>query len=87
MVTVYAIRDENSKQIYVGMTKNLSQRLDEHREKKSFYTKRFGGFRLIYSEECKDYKEGRVREKYLKSGVEKEFLKRINISGISLMVE
>ena len=72
---MYALYDKYSKQIYVGMTKNLEQRLEAHAKGKSFFTRRFKSFAVIYTEECKDYKEGRGREKYLKAGSGKEFLK------------
>ncbi len=35
-------------------------------------------FELIYLEEFKNRQEARIKEKYLKSGVGKEFLKRIS---------
>jgi putative endonuclease len=75
MITVYALFDHGSRQIYVGMTTDLERRIKEHKRGKSFFTRRFKEFKLIYTEIHPDYASGRVREKYLKSGVGKEFLK------------
>lgn len=77
MITVYALHDSPSGMIYVGMTKDLTKRVREHRRGKSFFTKRFQNFKVVYTEECRDYREGRTREKYLKSGIGKEFLKNL----------
>jgi len=51
--------------------------LKEHnRGKKSTpSTRNRGPFLLIYKEKVKDRKEARKREKYLKSGVGREFIK------------
>lgn len=75
MITVYALYDRITKQIYVGMTNDLDRRLSEHRRGQSFYTRRFEDFRVIYREEFVNYIEGRKKEKSLKGGVGKEFLK------------
>ena len=75
MITVYAICDRISKQIYVGMTNNLERRLSEHKRGQSFYTKRFQDFHLIYSEEFANYVDGRKKEKSLKNASGKEFLR------------
>ena len=82
MITVYAIYDKISGEIYVGMTNNLERRLGQHKRKESAYTKKFGNCQLIYSEETSDYREGRKREKFLKNGSGKEFLKKFIQAGI-----
>ncbi len=76
MIKVYAIFDEKSNEIYVGLTNNLERRLSEHRRGQSFYTKKFFTFNLFYQEDYLNYKEAREREKYLKSAVGKEFLRK-----------
>ncbi len=75
MITVYAIYENDLKEIYVGMTNNIDRRLSEHKRGQSRYTKKFKSFILIHTETFEDYKEGRIREKYLKSGKGKELLK------------
>ncbi len=77
MITVYALLSEKYGFIYVGMTANLERRLKEHNSGKSLYTKRFKPWKVIYKEAQPDLKAARQREKYLKSGVGKEFLKSL----------
>lgn len=77
MFYVYAISSEIRKYIYVGLTNNLERRIKEHNSGNNRTTKPYRPFKLIYSEECKDRIEARKREKYLKSGVGKEFLKSL----------
>lgn len=77
MFYVYAISSEIRKNIYVGLTNNLERRIKEHNSGNNRTTKPYRPFKLIYSEECKDRIEARKREKYLKSGVGKEFLKSL----------
>ncbi len=77
MITVYALYDKNLGEIYVGMTNNLERRLSEHRRGQSFYTKKFKEFELIFSQEFENYTKGRKREKYLKHGSGKEFLRTL----------
>jgi putative endonuclease len=60
------------------MTKNLGDRLFRHNNGYEKTTKLYAPFELIYTEEAEDGKKARAREKYLKSGVGKEFLKSLN---------
>ena len=71
---VYALVS-TERRIYVGMTKCLSKRLTEHNYGRVFSTKGFRPWKVLYYEECGDRKNARMREKYLKSGIGKEFLK------------
>jgi putative endonuclease len=75
VIEVYAILSLESKNIYVGMALSAERRLKEHNSGKSRYTSSFRPWKLFYIEYFPDWKQARVREKYLKSGVGKEFLK------------
>jgi putative endonuclease len=76
MYFVYAIRSLHFNYIYVGQTKNIDCRLMEHNSKKNRSTKAYTPFELFYQEGGFATREqAREREKYLKSGVGKEFLK------------
>jgi len=44
---------------------------------KNRYTKGLKPWKIVYSEEFIDWKSAREKEKYYKSGVGKEYLKRI----------
>ena len=77
MYTIYAIKSEKKRTIYVGFTNNLERRLSEHKKGKTRSTKDYNPFKLIYTEEVQERKNARKREKYLKSGCSKEFLKSL----------
>jgi putative endonuclease len=77
MVIVYAIQSEVSPRIYVGMTMNLERRLSEHNSGWTKSTRPFRPWRILYTENCENWEMGRQREKYLKSGFGKEFLKNL----------
>ena len=76
MITVYVIQSLDSGKRYVGMTRDLEQRLEDHRLKQSKGGQQLGAFKLIYTEAFEDYAEARKREKYLKSGTGREWLLR-----------
>ena len=77
MFTVYAIKSLNKNYIYVGLTNDIERRLNEHNSGNNKTTKPYLPFVLIYSEEVNTRIEARKREKYLKSGIGKEFLKKL----------
>ena len=76
MYFVYVLKSTRAKKIYTGITSDIGRRLSEHNKGLSLYTKRFSPWKLIYKEEVRDRIQARVREKYLKSGCGKEFLKK-----------
>ena len=74
---VYVIKSKEGF-IYKGMTKDLEKRLIEHNNKTlSFWTKRGTEWKLIYSEKFPEKSEALKREKWLKTGVGREFLAKI----------
>ena len=74
MYFVYAIKSEVDGRIYVGMCINIETRLKEHNADKTKSTKGYRPWFMIYNEKVDSRIEARSREKYLKSGVGKEFL-------------
>jgi predicted GIY-YIG superfamily endonuclease len=77
MVEVYAIVSELNREIYVGMALNAEKRLKEHNFGKNRYTKGLKPWKLFHLEYFPDWATARKREKYLKSGVGKEYLKSL----------
>lgn len=79
MFTVYAIFNDVAKKYYIGQTENLERRLKEHNEHKyPGYTARFRGeWVLIYSESAAIRSEALIREKQLKSGNGREYIKSL----------
>ncbi|MCX5693817.1 MAG: GIY-YIG nuclease family protein, partial [Candidatus Omnitrophica bacterium] len=60
---------------YTGTTVNLRKRFGEHNEGKVTATKNRGPFELIYFEGCLNKEDAFVRERYLKTGMGKRYLK------------
>ena len=77
MYYVYAIKSSVKNYIYVGMTTDIDRRFREHNAGENRSTKAYRPFTLIHKEQFEPRVEARKREKYLKSGVGKEFLKSI----------
>jgi len=75
MFYTYVIRSKKDSKWYTGSTKDLRKRLKEHNENKVFSTKARRPFELIYYEACSNEQDARSREKYLKSGMGKRYLK------------
>ncbi len=74
---VYAIKSCVDKRIYVGLSKNPTQRLMEHNRGETKTTKTYRPWYLIYKKFIGSRKEARKEERRLKSGYGKEFLKSI----------
>ncbi|MBD3750399.1 MAG: GIY-YIG nuclease family protein [Sphingobacteriales bacterium] len=74
---VYVLSSEIRKIRYVGLTSDLNRRLDEHNSGLSKFTKAYKPWKLVYKEKFETRLEARNREKYLKSGVGREFLNKI----------
>ncbi|OGE75545.1 MAG: endonuclease [Candidatus Doudnabacteria bacterium RIFCSPHIGHO2_01_52_17] len=74
---VYAIKSDRDGRIYVGLTANLEQRIRYHNSGLVFSTKGYRPWRLFHKESFETRAEARIREKKLKSGYGKEYLKSI----------
>jgi putative endonuclease len=72
---VYVIKSIKDKKIYTGCTKDLRKRFNEHTNGNVPSTKGRGPFELIYYEASLNVEDAFVREKYLKSGMGKRYLK------------
>ena len=77
MYIVYALRSGKDERIYVGMTRNLQFRLTEHNQGYVFSTKGYKPWKVIYTEQEPTRIAVRKREKFLRGGFGKEFLKRL----------
>ena len=74
---VYAIKSQRKNYIYVGLTKDAKKRIRVHNKGWEKTTRSYAPFSLILQERFYSRSEARKREKYLKSGIGKEFLKNI----------
>lgn len=66
MYYVYILRSLKDNNLYIGSTKDLKRRLEEHNAGKSFSTKSRRPFVLIYYEAYRAEKDARKREHNLK---------------------
>ncbi len=64
---VYVLESQKVKQWYVGSTRRLAQRVKEHNLGLSPSTKKYGPWRLIYYEACRNQQDAKRREMYFKT--------------------
>ncbi|OGI27042.1 MAG: excinuclease ABC subunit C [Candidatus Moranbacteria bacterium RIFOXYB1_FULL_43_19] len=72
---VYLLRSEKDFMNYVGYTKNLKLRLEQHQKSLVKSTKNRRPLILVYYEACLSQKDATHREKYLKTHYGKMFIK------------
>jgi len=77
MFYVYALKSNNYNRIYIGSTKDLDKRIKEHNSGETKSTSFYRPWALFYSEKFNTRTEARVREKKLKSGSGREFLRKL----------
>ena len=77
MYTVYVLKSIIKDFHYVGFTDNLGRRFPEHNLGYNRSTKAYRPFKLIYTETVTTRKEAREKEKFLKSGKGREFIKSL----------
>ena len=70
----------NKKTFYVGITNDLKSRLVEHKNKQSFFTKKFSDIDLVYTEKFNTKTESAKRERQLKGWSRKK--KQLLINGL-----
>ena len=77
MFFVYALKSQTRNYIYVGLTDNVERRLNQHNSGYERTTKPYVPFKVVLVETFDTRELARRREKYLKSGIGKEFLKTL----------
>jgi len=75
MFYTYIIRSTKDRKLYTGFTSDLRKRFNDHNAGKVVSTKNRGPFELIYYEACLNEQDATAREKYLKTGMGKRYLK------------
>ena len=76
MFYVYLIQSIEDRELYIGYTSDLKKRLKEHNQGLNRSTKRYLPWKLIYYEACKNEKDARRREGYLKTTQGGRLIKR-----------
>lgn len=77
MYSIYVIQSLVDKRLYVGMSHQVDHRLGEHNAGRVFSTKGYRPWKLVYKEIVGDRVLARAREKFLKGGSGKEWIKTI----------
>ena len=77
MFNVYALKSIFRNYIYVGLTDNMDRRFMQHQKGREKTTRSYRPFEIILTESYNSRVDARKREKYLKSGVGKEYLRSI----------
>jgi len=75
MYYIYVLQSEKDDKFYIGFTKDLKLRFEQHNKGLVQSTRDRKPFKLIYYEGCLDQKDATKREKYLKSYHGRMFLK------------
>lgn len=75
MFYTYVLLSKKDGEFYTGSTKNLNARIEQHNSGKNYSTKSRLPLGLVYYEWCMSDKDARAREKYLKSGMGKRFIR------------
>ncbi len=75
MFYTYVLQSKKDGKFYTGYTNDLRKRFKEHTGGQSTYTRSRGPFTLVYYEACVEEDDAKTREKYMKSGRGKSFIK------------
>lgn len=74
---MYVIQSQKDSRLYVGFSQNVENRLKQHNGGEVFSTKGYRPWVLVYTEfGIVNRVDARHREKFLKSGCGKEFVKK-----------
>ena len=75
--TVYILYSEFYQKHYTGFSSNLEERLLSHNEFGRGWTAKYRPWKLIYKKEFETKTEALAYEKWLKSGVGRDFVKTL----------
>lgn len=76
MYYVYILQSKKTNSLYIGYSRNLRKRFEQHNNHQVTSTKHKAPWKLIYYEAYIDRKDATGREKFLKSGSGWRFIKK-----------
>jgi putative endonuclease len=76
MFYTYVLKSKKDGKLYIGFSSNLKRRLEEHQKGLVEITKNRRPFELVYYEACCKKEKAVEREKALKMGFGRSYLKR-----------
>lgn len=74
-VFVYILKSESTGYFYVGIIRFSLKRTRQHNKGQSSGSRGKGPWKKVYQEGYSSYREARKREKYLKSGIGRDWLR------------
>ena len=79
MFYVYALFSPSSGKIYIGQTEDLNKRINEHNGVTDLkqWTHKYKPWEVFYDEKCATRSRAMQREKQLKSGAGRDYLKSV----------
>ena len=77
MYYVYILKSIKDKKLYVGCTKDLKKRINMHNSRQVFSTKFRRPFEIIYYEAYKNKEDAFEREKFLKTGWGRNYIRQV----------
>lgn len=86
MYYIYVLRSLVDKHMYTGYTDDLRKRFNRHNKGLISSTKQRTPFELVYYEACCNQQDATAREKFLKTGMGKRYLKNRLKRFLSLTV-
>ena len=76
---IYILFSEKHQRYYSGSSADPQKRLQSHNDSRNNgWTKRYAPWEIIHTEEFQTKKEALIREKWFKTGVGREFIKKIH---------
>ena len=76
MFYTYVLKSTSDEKLYIGWTNDLRNRIEEHNSGKVSSTKNRTPLELVYYEACLSREKSIQREKQLKTGYGRAYLKR-----------
>ena len=76
MFTTYVLRSVSTGRFYIGSTRDIARRFLEHQTGIARYTRNRGPWQLVHEEQFETRPEAVRRERFLKSGQGREWLKK-----------
>ncbi|MFA7300951.1 MAG: GIY-YIG nuclease family protein [Candidatus Shapirobacteria bacterium] len=71
----YVLQSQVDKTFYIGWTNDLKHRITQHNSRKVFSTQNKKPYKLVYFETCLSEKDAIAREKTLKTGFGRKYIK------------
>jgi putative endonuclease len=89
---IYIITNKNNSTLYIGVTSNLPNRIEEHKEKRfqNSFSSRYNLNKLVYYEQFQMIGDAISREKQLKAGSRKSklgLIESVNPNWVDLYEE